>query len=182
MDKVTNPYQQKPVNLGYQPLKLEPVNFEQIDLSGLQPSKTLDIPETGENSDFKLGDSALKNAGGIMKFGAQQYNNFTDVSRSSKESTGQTIQSGMSGAALGMQVAGPIGGAVGGAIGVGLGLLDSSADTKKRIEETDNEMRELFEERKARRKHDYKLSQGQKTSAAEGSVLGQQNKFINRYS
>lgn len=184
MSTYENPYAapQKKLDLNYRPVNLDPQKIEPIDLSVLSaPDQDAEVPTTPE-SGKEFGENVLKNADGIMKFGAQQFNNFNTQSRSSKESKAQTVASGAQGASLGMQIAGPWGAAAGAVVGTGLGLLDAGNDTKKRIEEDDEEFRNMLAQRKEDRKQSYELSQGKSQSRSEGAIRSKQNQFINRYS
>jgi len=194
MYQAKNPYSEpgEKLQLDYAPLQMQPSGFEQVDLSpleekaaGLESAAKLsnsDTPSKKTGNGQNIGQNALNNADQGMAFLANEYNNFTNVSGSSKESTKQTINSTVSGASLGLSIGGPWGALIGAVVGAGAGIIDSGHDNQVRIEEADKFHRDMLQERKAQRKRDYQMSKGEQVSKAEGNNVGSQSKFINRYS
>jgi len=124
--------------------------------SGAQQADKAEFADPTEKMTGKeIGGNAMANAGGILSMASQQYANFNTVSSSKKESKAQIAQGTMQGAGLGMKIAGPKGAAVGGLVGLGLGLLDSKADSRKRTEEADQNVRKDFRDIKKDREQSY---------------------------
>lgn len=179
-----NPYDlEEKVQTGFRPVLLQPNTIEKVDLSPLEEmtkNNDSDMPSPGFDAKA-VGDKIKGNAADIVQFGVNRYNDFKTISPSSDASTAQTIKTGVEGAALGLKIGGPVGAIAGGLLGTGLGMIDSKSDKRKRIEALDNQHREMLEDRKAKRKRDYQLSQGKQASNAEYGIMQNQSKFINRY-
>ena len=101
--------------------------------------------------DSNFGEKLQANAGNILNFGLDAYQQLSQTAQSDKEADARTLSLAASGASAGMTVGGPIGAAIGGVVGLGAGLLKKVPDRKKRlIEDYKKYENKIFEETNTR--------------------------------
>ena len=96
------------------------------------PQLQTNIPNNSQ-PDLNFGDKLQANAGNILNFGLDAYQQLSQTAQSDKEADARTLSLAASGASAGMTVGGPWGAAIGGVVGLGAGLLKKGPDRKKRL-------------------------------------------------
>ena len=107
------------------------------------------------------GSGLEANAGGIAQYAMQNVNMFSNTAQSEKEGWSNIGSNTLGGAALGMQVAGPVGAAIGGGIGLLTSTIDMIGDTKKRNIETRDKFDLNHQLLQDKRKQDYNIKTGE---------------------
>ena len=101
--------------------------------------------------DSNFGDKLGANAGSILTFGVNSYQQLSQSAQSDKEADARTISLAAGGVSTGMAVGGPWGAAVGGVAGLGSGMLKKVSDRKKRlIDDYKKYENKIFEETNTR--------------------------------
>ena len=100
--------------------------------------------------DSNFGAKLGANAGNILTFGVNTYQQLSQNAQSDKEADSRTLSLAASGASAGMTF-GPWGALAGGVIGAGAGMLKKTSDRKKRlIEDYKKYENKIFEETNTR--------------------------------
>lgn len=122
------------------------------------------------------GGAVAANAGGIMSFGLQSYEQLSQEAQSDGEADARTLGLTASGAQLGMQVAGPWGALGGAVIGGTAGLLKKAPDRIKRVKKAYGEYEgKLFDEKNQRdalAEDDERLTEIESQKALQKSQMG----------